>query len=174
MSRDAITEIEQARQTRQIEQTLEEASWDIPRLLKINARLVKEKHEQAEQIAKLQAELAGALAEIVTANDISVSVARLKADNTMLVEQCCDKTHALDVSVHNAELAKKAIEQKHERVRYFENRNTQLATENMNQAEQIGRLTEAMTEIANLVPMSNGLFGSEAVRLAQKAMKGVK
>ena len=54
MSRDAITEIELARQKKQIEQTLEEASWDIPRLLKINARLVKEKHEQAEQIRKLK------------------------------------------------------------------------------------------------------------------------
>ena len=51
MSRDAITEIEQERQKKQIEQTLEESSWDIPRLLKINARLVKEKHAQAEQIA---------------------------------------------------------------------------------------------------------------------------
>ena len=50
MSRDAITELEQARQKKQIEQTLEEASWDIPRLLKINARLVKEKHAQAEQL----------------------------------------------------------------------------------------------------------------------------
>ena len=53
MSRGAITEIEQARQKKQIEQTLEEASWNIPRLLKINARLVKEKHAQAEQIAEL-------------------------------------------------------------------------------------------------------------------------
>ena len=54
MSRDAITKLEQERQKKQIEQTLEEASWDIPKLLKINARLVKEKHEQAEQITALQ------------------------------------------------------------------------------------------------------------------------
>ena len=53
MSRDAITKLEQERQKKQIEQTLEEASWNIPKLLKINARLVKEKHEQAEQIARL-------------------------------------------------------------------------------------------------------------------------
>ena len=112
---------------------------------KNSLKIAEGEYEQlGREYEELQAELAGALAEIVTANDISVSVARLKADNTMLVEQCCDKTHALDVSVHNAELAKKAIEQKHERVRYFENRNTQLATENMNQAEQITRLKKEL------------------------------
>jgi len=56
MSRDAITKLEQERQKKQIEQTLEEASWDIPRLLKINARLVKEKHAQAEQIEQAKAD----------------------------------------------------------------------------------------------------------------------
>ena len=42
------------------------------------------------------------------------------------------------VSMLKAEIAEQAeqIRQKHERVRYFENRNTELATENINQAEQ--------------------------------------
>ena len=46
-----------------------------------------------------------------------------------------------------AETIKQQAEQirlKHERVRYFENRNTQLATENMNQAEQIKSLEDRL------------------------------
>ena len=73
MSRDAITKLEQERQKKQIEQTLEEASWDIPRLLKINARLVKEKHEQAEQIERLKEGLELALQYIELDNSIPKS-----------------------------------------------------------------------------------------------------
>ena len=80
MSRDAITEIEQARQKKQIEQTLEEASWDIPRLLKINARLVKEKHAQAEQIAEAEK-----LTEEVIF-DMTADIHKLQAENQRLKE----------------------------------------------------------------------------------------
>jgi len=85
MSRDAITEIELARQKKQIEQTLEEASWDIPRLLKINARLVKEKHEQAEQITNLQDEAEQIAEDLEDADEV---IARLKE----LIEHFAEET----------------------------------------------------------------------------------
>ena len=87
---DAITKLEQERQKKQIEQTLEEASWDIPRLLKINARLVKEKHEQAEQIARLKEAL-----EKIANEDI----------------KCCDSEQGIewDSCDHMAEVADEAL-----------------------------------------------------------------
>ena len=108
MSRDAITEIEQARQKKQIEQTLEEASWDIPRLLKINARLVKEKHEQAEQIRKLKLKIVDYQVKDKIEGD-GITLDEQNRINELVVKECgldfkpdgsgCDSGDPLEVTL---------------------------------------------------------------------------
>ena len=66
------------------------------------------------------------------------------------------------------------LAEKHERVRYFENRNTQLATENMNQEEEIARLKEALEKVVKLSFRNrHRLTLCEEIRnVAEQALKG--